>query len=166
MRTRLGRLFVGGEILVLCLLVHVGCALIAEAQNSISGFHGELLREHSGGPASGLNSAGWNTGYSVITTTRERVNPLGSFGGGPDRYLESTSRLAPNDPLGQPVRGTISNHQNSHGWFTGYSAVTSTYTRPSTIFDPIGSGDTVTESVTQVVPNDPLGQPMLPFGWP
>lgn len=166
MRTRLIRGWFADMIVNLCVLGVVGCAITAQAQNSLAGFHGELLRERSAGSVNSRNSAGWNTGYSVVTSTRERANPFGIINGGPDKYMESTSKLVPNDPLGKPMRGATNFQQNSHGWFTGYSAVTSTYTRPSTIFDPIGSGDTVAESVTQVVPNDPLGQPMLPFGWP
>lgn len=136
------------------------------AQSSVATLHADLLKHQGAGVSNGTNSAGWSTGYSLVTSTREKTNPLGVLHGRPDRYIESTSKLVPNDPLGQPIRSSFSTQPNSQGWFTGYSAVTSTYRRPSTIFDPVGSGDTVAESVTRVVPNDPLGQPILPFGWP
>lgn len=153
-------------VAALCFFGTVMESSLSWAQNSVSALHGELLSQQSGGALKGTNSAGWNSGYSIVTSTRERTNPFGVLNGRSDTYVESTSKLVPNGPLGEPIRGAIRAQQNSHGWYTGYSAVTSTYTRPSTILDPIGSGETVTESVTQVVPNDPLGQPILPFGWP
>jgi hypothetical protein len=50
--------------------------------------------------------------------------------------------------------------RNSAGWSTGYSAVTSSYERPSRLGGVFGVGDTVQETVTKVVPNDAWGRPI------
>jgi hypothetical protein len=50
------------------------------------------------------NSAGWNTGYSVVTSTYDRPNPLGAYLGGNRTVTETTTRVVPNDALGQPMR--------------------------------------------------------------
>lgn len=116
------------------------------------------------------NSLGWNTGYSAITTTSERPNLLGRGFGGSDTIVESTTRVVPNDGLGNPMRfgGAYGGERNSAGWNTGYSAVTSTYQRPDPLGAFLGGSDRVTETKTQILPNDALGQPIRPFGslWP
>lgn len=116
------------------------------------------------------NSAGWGTGYSVVTSTQERVNPLGRAFGGSDSVVETVTKVVPNDALGRPMRGGIRPFEepNSAGWTTGYSAVTSTYERPDPFGAALGGSKTVTETTTRVVPNDALGnpiQPLLPL-WP
>lgn len=116
------------------------------------------------------NSLGWNTGYSAITTTSERPNIFGRGLGGSDTIAETVTRVVPNDPLGNPSRfgGTFNNQPNSAGWNTGYSTVTSTYQRPDPLGAYLGGSKTVTETTTQILPNDALGQPMRPLGglWP
>jgi hypothetical protein len=63
-----------------------------------------------GNPVRGLfndpvpNSAGWNTGYSIVTSTYERPAPLGAPHTVSGRVSESTTRILPNDALGQPIR--------------------------------------------------------------
>lgn len=124
-------------------------------------------------PAQGLgerNTAGWNTGYSVVTETKERANPLGPLWGGTDTIVETRTKVVPNDALGQPLRvgGAAFEEPNSAGWRTGYSAVTSTYERPDPWGHALGGSRTVTETTTKIVPNDALGnpiQPILPL-WP
>jgi len=120
-------------------------------------------------PQEGRNSLGWNTGYSAITTTSERPNIFGRAWGGSDTVQETTTRVVPNDVLGNPVRGGfIGAEPNSAGWNTGYSVVTSTYDRPNPLGAYLGGSKTVTETTTRVVPNDALGKPMnsLPELWP
>jgi hypothetical protein len=115
------------------------------------------------------NTAGFTTGYSVITSTYERPDPLGHALGGGETVHESTARIVPNDALGQPVRGIQPfAERNSAGWSTGYSAVTSTYERPNPLGRALGGSETVTETTTRVVPNDALGRPMGVVGglWP
>jgi hypothetical protein len=116
------------------------------------------------------NSVGWNTGYSAITTTSERPNILGRAFGGSDTIHETTTRVVPNDALGNPLRygGFIDDEPNSAGWHTGYSAVTSTYQRPDPFGALAGGSGTVTETKTQILPNDGMGRPIRPFGglWP
>jgi hypothetical protein len=116
------------------------------------------------------NSLGWNTGYSAITTTSERPNIFGRGLGGSDTIAETVTRVVPNDPLGNPspFGGIYNNQPNRAGWNTGYSAVTSTYERPDPLGAYLGGSKTVTETKTQVLPNDALGQPIRPFGglWP
>lgn len=116
------------------------------------------------------NSLGWNTGYSAITTTSERPNIFGRGLGGSDTIHETTTRVAPNDALGNPRRfgGAYGGERNSAGWNTGYSAVTSTYERSDPLGALLGGSRTVTETKTQILPNDALGQPMRPLGglWP
>lgn len=124
-------------------------------------------------PIQGLgerNSAGWNTGYSVVTETKERANPIGQLWGGSDTIVETRTKVVPNDALGQPLRvgGAAFEEPNSAGWRTGYSAVTSTYERPDPWGHALGGSRTVTETTTKIVPNDALGnpiQPILPL-WP
>lgn len=116
------------------------------------------------------NTAGWNTGYSVVTSSRERANPLGGVWGGSDTVVETVTKVVPNDALGRPMRGGIRPFEepNSAGWSTGYSAVTSTYERPDPFGAALGGSKTVTETTTRIVPNDALGnplQPILPL-WP
>ena len=111
------------------------------------------------------NSAGWTTGYSVVTSTEERRNPLGSLMGGSDTVIESQTQVVPNDALGQPMRGGYRPFEepNSAGWTTGYSVVTSTYERPNPLGHALGGSKTVTETTTRVVPNDALGNPIKPI---
>lgn len=116
------------------------------------------------------NTAGWSTGYSVVTSTHERANPLGQLLGGSDTVVETVTNVVPNDALGRPMRGGIRPFEepNSAGWSTGYSAVTSTYERPDPFGAALGGSKTVTETTTRIVPNDALGrpiQPILPL-WP
>lgn len=116
------------------------------------------------------NSAGWGTGYSVVTSTQERANPLGRALGGSDTVVETVTKVVPNDALGRPMRGGFRAFEepNSAGWTTGYSAVTSTYERPDPLGAALGGSKTVTETTTRIVPNDALGnplQPILPL-WP
>jgi hypothetical protein len=122
------------------------------------------------GGVDGRNSAGWGTGYSVVTSTQERSNPLGAAWGGSDTVVETVTKVVPNDALGRPMRGGIRPFEepNSAGWSTGYSAVTSTYERPDPFGAALGGSKTVTETTTRIVPNDALGnplQPILPL-WP
>lgn len=122
------------------------------------------------GGVGGRNTAGWNTGYSVVTSTHERANPLGGVWGGSDTVVETVTNVVPNDALGRPMRGGIRPFEepNSAGWSTGYSAVTSTYERPDPFGAALGGSNTVTETTTSIVPNDALGrpiQPILPL-WP
>ena len=116
------------------------------------------------------NSAGWNTGYSAVTSTYERPNPLGYALGGSRTVTETTTRVVPNDALGQPMRGGSQafGERNSAGWNTGYSVVTDTYERPNPLGQALGGSRTVTETTTRVVPNDAFGQPLQPLvpGWP
>ena len=116
------------------------------------------------------NSLGWNTGYTAITTQSERPNILGRGLGGSDTIAETVTRVVPNDALGNPSRfgGVFDERPNSAGWRTGYSAVTSTYERPDPFGAYLGGSRTVTETKTQVLPNDALGQPIRPLGglWP
>jgi hypothetical protein len=120
------------------------------------------------------NSLGWDTGYSAITTTSERPNIFGRGLGGSDTIVETTTRVVPNDVLGNPARyggrygGVFDEEPNSAGWHTGYSAVTSTYERADPLGAALGGKKTVTETTTQILPNDALGQPIRPFGslWP
>jgi len=116
------------------------------------------------------NSAGWNTGYSVVTSTQERHNPLASIFGGSDTVAETRTQVVPNDVLGRPIRGGFRAFEepNSAGWRTGYSAVTSTYERPEPLGLGFGGSKTVTESTTRIVPNDLFGNPIQPIlpGWP
>jgi hypothetical protein len=71
----------------------------------------------------------------------------------------------PNDALGNPVEygGFFDNQPNSAGWHTGYSTVTSTYERPDIFNRQLGGSNTVTETKTQILPNDALGQPIRPL---
>lgn len=121
-------------------------------------------------PSQRPNSLGWNTGYTAITTASERPNILGRALGGSDTIAETVTRVVPNDALGNPSRfaGGFHSETNSAGWNTGYSAVTSTYQRPDPLGAYLGGSKTVTETKTQVLPNDALGQPIRPFGglWP
>ena len=116
------------------------------------------------------NSLGWNTGYSAITTNSERPNVLGRSFGGSDTIHETTTRVVPNDMFGNPSRfgGLYDSERNSAGWNTGYTAVTSTYERSDPLGASLGGPKTVTETKTQILPNDALGQPIRPFGglWP
>ena len=115
------------------------------------------------------NTAGYGTGYSVITSTYERPNPLGHALGGSETIHETTARIVPNDALGQPMRGIQPfAERNSAGWSTGYSAVTSTYERPNPLGHALGGSETITETTTRVVPNDVLGRPIGVGGglWP
>jgi hypothetical protein len=120
-------------------------------------------------PEGSRNSLGWSTGYSAITTTSERPNIFGRGWGGSDTVQETTTKIVPNDALGNPVKGGfLGGETNSAGWSTGYSVVTSTYDRPNPLGAYLGGKRTVTETTTRVVPNDALGQPMgsLPEFWP
>ena len=78
--------------------------------------------------------------------------------------------MVPNDALGRPLAAGIRPFEqpNSAGWSTGYSAVTSTYERPDPLGHALGGSETVTETVTRVVPNDAMGKPiqgLVPY-WP
>ncbi len=111
------------------------------------------------------NSLGWDTGYSAITTTSERPSLLGRSWGGSDTISETVTRVVPNDVLGNPVRhgSVFDSERNSAGWNTGYSTITSTYDRPDPLGASLGGARTVTETKTQVVPNDALGEPIRPL---
>lgn len=116
-----------------------------------------------------LNSLGWNTGYTAITTQSERPNIFGRAWGGSDTIHETTTQVVPNDIIGNPVRGGFANNEpNSAGWNTGYSVVTSTYDRSDPLGAFMGGSKTVTETTTQVLPNDLFGHPIRPFPgmWP
>ena len=115
------------------------------------------------------NSAGWYTGYSAVTSTYERPNPLGHALGGAESARETTTQIVPNNAFGQPMRGVpVYNQPNSAGWNTGYSVVTDTYERANPLAAALGGSQTVTETTTRVVPNGATGQPLNPFlpGWP
>lgn len=114
------------------------------------------------------NTAGFRTGYSIVTSAYERPNPLGHALGGSEAVYESTSRIVPNTILGQPMDGIQPfARPNSAGWSTGYSAVTSTYQRPNPLGAALGGSETITETTTRIVPNDALGMPMRGVGvWP
>lgn len=57
-------------------------------------------------PRGELNSAGWNTGYSVVTTERSGVDWLRRSIGDPTaRYETSVTTILPNDAFGQPLQG-------------------------------------------------------------
>jgi len=160
---------------IVCLSLYLSCSTSLHAQSTViaSGSPGVVtvipLGPGIGAPAE-RNSFGWNTGYSAITTTSERPNPLGAALGGSDTIAESVTRVVPNDVLGNPIRGAVgfTDEPNSAGWFTGYSAVTSSYQRPDPLNAYLGGPETVTETKTQILPNDALGRPIRPFGglWP
>lgn len=116
-------------------------------------------------PRGQLNSAGWNTGYSAVTSTSERANPLGYALGGSRTLTETVTRVVPNDPLGQPIRGPVygSGERNSAGWSTGYSVVTRSYERADPFGRALGGSATVKETTTSIVPNNALGDPIEPI---
>ena len=135
------------------------------------GTHIAVVPQVGGGDFNGRNSAGWGTGYSVVTSTVERRNPFGGAWGTSDTVVETRTQVVPNDVLGQPLRGgfRVNEEPNSAGWRTGYSAVTSTYERPDQTGVLLGERRAVTETTTKIVPNDALGnpiQPIVPWGWP
>jgi len=148
---------------------------VVAAQESL--YSGRTVVQHQVGqiavlpqphPIGAPNSAGWNTGYSVVTSTQERDNPFGASQD--DSIVETVTKVVPNDALGRPLVAGIRPFEepNSAGWSTGYSAVTSTYERPDPLGHALGRGETVTETVTRVVPNDAMGNPMrglFPY-WP
>ena len=110
------------------------------------------------------NSAGWNTGYSAVTSTYDRPNPLGAALGGSDAVRETITQIVPNDALGQPMQGgVLYGEPNSAGWNTGYSVVTDTYERFNPLGAALGGSKTVTETTTRVVPNGATGQPINPL---
>lgn len=115
------------------------------------------------GHVDGRNSAGWNTGYSAVTSSYERPSRLGSIYGVGDTVQETVTQVVPNDAFGQPMRGGIGvfGERNTAGWPTGYSAVTSTYERSGTMDNLLRRQGSITETTTRVVPNDFLGQPIL-----
>ena len=114
------------------------------------------------------NTAGFRTGYSIVTSAYERPNPLGHALGGSETVYESTSRIVPNTILGQPMDGIQPfARPNSAGWSTGYSAVISKHQRPNPLGAALGGRETITETTTRIVPNDALGMPMRGVGvWP
>jgi hypothetical protein len=115
----------------------------------------------------GRNSAGWNTGYSAVTSSYERPSRLGSIYGVGETVQETVTKVVPNDALGRPMQrgfGTF-DQPNSAGWSTGYSAVTSTYERTGTLDNLLTGKSSITETTTRVVPNDVFGQPILGM-WP
>jgi hypothetical protein len=135
------------------------------------GSHIAVVPQVGRGDFEGPNSAGWNTGYSVVTSTVERRNPFAGAWGTDDTVVETRTQVVPNDVLGQPLRGgfRVNEEPNSAGWRTGYSAVTSTYERPDLSGALLGERRTVTETTTRIVPNDVLGnpiQPLVPWGVP
>lgn len=111
------------------------------------------------------NSLGWNTGYSALTTSSERTKLFGNSSDPSDIVSETVTRVVPNDALGNPVRygATVNNRPNSAGWNTGYSTITSTYERNDPLGAYLGNTKSVTETKTQIVPNDALGQPIRPL---
>ena len=165
-------LMIAGE-----LEANVACAQTSlYSSDSLYG-SGSLVDNHSSGLVPGLplvadklsagrNSLGYSTGYSAVTTTSERATV---FGAGETVY-ESTTRLVPNDFFGNPIRHGmfLYNQPNSAGRSTGYSIVTSTSERRNPLGGFLGNAGVVTETTTQVVPNDALGNPIRPFGslWP
>lgn len=51
---------------------------------------------------------------------------------------------------------------NSAGWGTGYSVVTTTKSRPNALLSQLYDRDiTDSETVTSIVPNNALGEPMI-----
>ena len=117
-------------------------------------------------PPGRVNSAGWNTGYSVVTSSAERLNPLGGIQGESRTIQQTTTQVVPNNALGQPMRGYgIDNQPNSRGWYTGYSVVTETYQRSGPLGAMLGGSGSVTESTTSIVPNDALGNPIGGYGY-
>ncbi len=117
-------------------------------------------------PPGRANSAGWNTGYSVVSSSSERLNPLGSIPGESKTVQRTTTQVVPNNALGQPMRGYgIDNRPNSRGWYTGYSVVTETYQRSDPFGAMLGGTGSVTESTTSIVPNDALGNPIGGYGY-
>lgn len=135
------------------------------------GAHIAVVPQVGGGDFEGRNSAGWDTGYSVVTSTAERRNPFAGAWGTDDTVVETRTQVVPNDMFGQPLRGgfRVNEEPNSAGWHTGYSAVTSTYERPDLSGVLLGERRTVTETTTRIVPNDALGnpiQPLVPWGVP
>lgn len=119
------------------------------------------------GGVGGRNSAGWNTGYSAVTSSYERPSRLGEGFGVNGFVQETVTRVVPNDVLGNPIQSGIGvyGERNSAGWNTGYSAVTSTYEKTGTLDNLLVGSDSITETRSRVVPNDVLGRPIVGI-WP
>lgn len=117
-------------------------------------------------PPGRVNSAGWNTGYSVVTSSSDRLNPFGGIPGESRTIQQTVTQVVPNNALGQPMRGYgIENRPNSRGWYTGYSVLTETYQRRDPLGTMLGGSGIVTESTTSIVPNDALGNPIGGYGY-
>jgi hypothetical protein len=116
-------------------------------------------------PTTSTNSAGFSTGYSAITSTAEKPNPIGRLFGQSETATVTTTRVVPNDLFGRPIKSGLGTYgeRNSAGWNTGYSTVTSTYEKSDPLGALRGGSRTVTETTTQVVPNDAFGQPIVPL---
>jgi hypothetical protein len=179
MRIRTGRARGLGSLRVLLLAFSVHVFVISgDAQAQSNSFaNGSFVAVHPGvapvvvapplGHLDGRNSAGWNTGYSAVTSSYERPSRLGGIYGVGDTVQETVTQVVPNDALGQPMRGGVGvfGERNSAGWSTGYSAVTSTYERSGTVDSLLLGQGSITETTTRVVPNDFLGKPILGM-WP
>lgn len=53
------------------------------------------------------NSAGWHTGYSAVTSTYERPDLTGALLGQRGTVTETTTRVVPNDVLGNPIQPLV-----------------------------------------------------------
>lgn len=115
----------------------------------------------------GTNSAGWKTGYSIVTTTEERPARLSEGLGLGSTVTESVTKVVPNDIFGNPSQSPVQplGEVNSAGWSTGYSAVTRTAEKPNPFGAFLGGSRTITETTTQVVPNDYAGRPIQGARW-
>jgi hypothetical protein len=113
------------------------------------------------------NLAGWNTGYSAVTSAYERPSRLGDGFGVNGVVQETVTRVVPNDVLGNPIPNGVGiyGERNSAGWNTGYSAVTSTYQKTGTLDNLLVGSGSITETRSRVVPNDVLGRPIVGI-WP
>jgi hypothetical protein len=164
-----------GFVCVLCVVSSVGIGNARAQTNPI--VSSSFVAVHPGvapvvvappiGHVDGRNSAGWNTGYSAVTSSYERPRRLGSIYGVGDTVQETVTQVVPNDAWGRPMRGGIGvfGERNSAGWSTGYSAVTSTYERSGSLDNLLTGQGSITETTTRVVPNDFLGKPILGI-WP
>lgn len=167
--------YVKGVWCAVCVAL-VTCAQGSHAQSG-SAFSGTFVAVHPGvapvvvaPPRGGIgtsNSAGWNTGYSAVTSSYERPSRLGGVFGVGDTVHETVTKVVPNDALGRPMQGGFGAYDqpNSAGWSTGYSAVTSTYEKRGSLDNLLRGDDSITETTTRVVPNDVFGQPILGM-WP
>jgi hypothetical protein len=167
--------YVTGMVWAVC----VALVMLIDVSYAQSGsvFSGSVVAVHPGvapvvvAPPRGVvdvpNSAGWNTGYSAVTSSYERPSRLGGILGVGDTVHETVTKVVPNDAWRRPIQGGFGAYgqPNSAGWSTGYSAVTSTYEKTGTFDNLLRGDDSITETTTRVVPNDALGQPITGM-WP